>query len=296
MQLIARIAVVPRLPIADNTGRFRAASATQANATSATSQVAVLAKALPLLAIAAMAPTAHASVTTLQAGAYSSTQVGIAAPDTVKYGPSDFSSDVLADPYVVSKSDSREDSGMSTVVDSSAAAAQFNGSAMADFFVRSVVSADAGAGPFQYPGHGAASSSATYDFAVTTASTLSFLFTASPSSATSFSNAYIALNLYSVGAHAYLTQGYVQGTQTVSYAVPAGIYNFTLVAFSEATIPANVASNFQVSSGATANLSLAISAVPEPASWALFSLGTAAMLAAGRRSRSARLNSAPRPS
>lgn len=236
-----------------------------------------LAHAFPLLASAVVTPNARATVTVIQAGADTRTQAGIDAPDTVSYGPSDRSFDVAVDPFVSSRSDSRVDHGTTRVIDSAGSAVQFDGNDKADFFVRSSVNADAGAGPFQFPAHGSASGSAFYDFSVSTESTLSFTFASYSSGPTASTNSYVALNVFSADSHSYLRQGLVEGLETVSYIVPAGDYGVTLVAFAEGTIPANIASNAQAVSGATANLSLSISAVPEPATAALMLFGLCAI-------------------
>ncbi|MEO6277230.1 PEP-CTERM sorting domain-containing protein [Roseateles sp.] len=231
----------------------------------------------PLLASVVATPNAQATVTVIQAGADTHTQAGIDAPDTVSYGPSDRSFDISLDPYVVSKSDSRIDHGMTTAIASAGSAVQFNGPDNADFFVRSSVNADAGVGAFQFPAHGSASGSAFYDFSVSTESTLSFTFAAYPSGLTPSTNSYVALNLFSADTHTYLRQGLVTGLQTLSYIVPAGNYGVTLTAFAEGTIPAHLTANAQAVSGATANLSLSISAVPEPATGALMLFGLCAV-------------------
>lgn len=241
--------------------------------------VAVARVLLPVLAAAAAASPAAAAVTLIQAGADSQTQVGVGAPDTVKFGPSDLTFDVVADPYVSSKSDSRDERGLSQVVDSAAGAVQLDGADKAEFFVRSSVAADAIPGDFQFPAHGAASGSAFYDFSVDTESTLSFAFSAFASGAPS---AYVALNLFSYGTHAYLRQGHVAGIETVAYTVPVGSYGVTLTTFAEGAIPANIRVNTAVSLSAVANVSLSVSAVsqpvpvpavPEPATWGLMFLG-----------------------
>lgn len=246
------------------------------------SPVLALARALlPLLAAAATASPADAAVAPIQAGADSQTQVGIGAPDTVRFGPSDRTSNVVADPYVVSKSDSRDDRGLSQAVGSAGSAVQFNGPNKADFFVRSSANANAVDGDFQYPAHAAASGSAFYDFSVDTESALSFTFSAFASAAPA-ANAYVALNLFSYGTHTYLQQGLVAGADALSYTVPVGSYGVTITAFSEGTIPANIPINTVANSGATANLSLAVSAVPEPASWMLMLLAIGAVGAVQR--------------
>lgn len=237
---------------------------------------------LPLLAAAAAASPADAAVTSSHAGADSQTQAGIGAPDTVTHGPSDRSLDVATDPYVVSKSDSRDDRGLSQVIDSAGSAVQFTGPDKADFFVRSSVNANAVNGQFQFPAHGAASGSAFYDFSVNTESTLSLSFSAF-SSATPAATAYVALNLFNADTNTYLRQGLVSGTDTVSYTVPVGSYGITLTAFAEGTIPANIPVNSQTIGSATANLSLSVSAVPEPATWALMLLGIGAVGTVQRR-------------
>jgi hypothetical protein len=235
--------------------------------------------ALPLLAAAALASPADAAVTLIQAGADSSTQVGIGVPSTVKAGPSDRSSDI-ADPYVISKSDSRDDRYFVTVISSAGSAVQLVGPAKADFFVRSSVNAQAGVAEpqFQFPGHGAASGSAFYEFSVDRQSTLSLSFSAFASPTAS-----VALNLFNIDTHTYLRQGLVTGQDDVSYVVPVGSYGVTLTAFSEGAIPANIAVNTVANSGATANLSLSISPVPEPATWALMLVGIGAVGTTRRR-------------
>jgi len=243
----------------------------------------VVAHTLPLLASAVATPEVQATVTFIQAGADTHTQTGSDAPDTVSYGPSDRSLNVSLDPYVVSKSDSRVDHGTTTATASAGSAVQFNGADKADFFVRSSVNADAGAGPFQFPAHGSASGSAFYDFSVSTESTLSLSFAAYPSGQTPSTNSYVALNLFSADAHTYLRQGLVSGLETMSFIVPAGSYGVTLTAFAEGMIPAHIAANTEAASGATANVSLSISAVPEPATGALMLVGLCAVGEARRR-------------
>lgn len=242
---------------------------------------AVLRALLPLLLAAASASPAEAAVTVIQAGADSRTQVGIGTPDTVKQGPSGRSSDATAAPYILSKSDSRDDRGLSRVVDSAGSAVRFSGPGNADFFVRSVVNADAGAGDFQFPAHGAASGNVFYEFTVDTLSTLSFAFAAS-AAAQPAAAAYVAMDVFTVDAHTHLPRSYLRtgplsGIGTLSYDVDAGSYGLSLTAFSEATIAARIPVNTEANGSAIANLSLSISAVPEPAAAALWAIGLAGM-------------------
>ncbi len=235
---------------------------------------------LPLLVAAAAWP-ARAAVTVIQAGADSRTQVGIDAPDTVKQGPSGRSSDATADPYIVSTSDARDERGLSRVVDSAGSAVRFGGPAQADFFVRSAVNADAGAGDFQFPAHGSASSNAFYEFALDTASTLSFAFAAS-AAAQPGAVAYVALDVFTVdarthGPRTYLRVGPLSGIGTLSYDLDTGSYGLSLTAFSEGAIAAHIPVNTAANSSAIANLSLSISAVPEPAAAAMWVIGLAGL-------------------
>ncbi len=234
---------------------------------------------LPLL-VAAACP-ARAAVTVIQAGADSRTQVGIDAPDTVKRGPSGRSSDAAADPYILSTSDARDDRGMTRVVDSAGSAVRFSGPARAEVFVRSAVNADAGAGDFQFPAHGSASSNAFYEFALDTASTLSFAFAAS-AAAQPGATAYVALDVFTVdarthGPRRYLRVGPLSGIGTLSYDLDAGSYGFSLTAFSEGAIAAHIPVNTAANSSAVANLALSISAVPEPAAAAMWVIGLAGL-------------------
>ena len=251
---------------------------------------------LPLLAAtaAAAASPAAAAVSAIQGGADSQTQVGVGAPDTVKFGPSDRTDDVAADPYVVSRSDSREDEYFARVIDSSGSAVRLDGPNQAEFFVRSSVDANAGVGDpqFQKRAHGAASGSAFYDFSVDTASSLSFALSAFFSSATPSVNAYVALNLFSYDTHTYLRQGYVAGSETFAYTVPVGSYGVTLTSFAEGAVPADIRVDSEANGSAVANLSLSVSAVslpapvpavPEPATWGLMLFGIGAVGMAHRR-------------
>jgi hypothetical protein len=251
----------------------------------------VLRALLPLLAAACPTLSAHAGVTVIEAGADSRTEVGIGAPPTVKRGPSARSFDATVDPYILSKSDSRDDRYLYRVIDSAGSAVSFTDAARADFFVRSSVNADAGVGEFQFPAHGAASGNAFYQFTVDTPSKLSLTFSAFASAQPS-AYAYVALDVFTVDerTHApktYLRLGPIAGTDTLSYDVGSGSYGLSLTAFSQGDIPARISTNTQSNSGAVANLSLSVSAVPEPATAALFALGLAGVctLRASRRAQ-----------
>jgi hypothetical protein len=241
---------------------------------------------LLLLVAAAAASPAAAAVKLIQAGADSQAQSGIGRPDTATIGPSDRTQDVAADPYVFSKSDILDNRGLSQVVESAGSAVRLDGASQADFFVRSSTNTNAVAGEFQYPTHGAASASAFYDFSVDTDSALSFTCWAF-ASVTGSANAYVALDIFDIDTQTYLRQGDVTGTETFDETVPVGHYGVTITAFSEGSLPADIAVNSQVIGGATANLSLRITAlqtpapVPEPAGWLLMWLGIGAVGAGG---------------
>ncbi|RYE80038.1 MAG: PEP-CTERM sorting domain-containing protein [Oxalobacteraceae bacterium] len=240
---------------------------------------------LPVFAVLLSAPDARAA-SLIQAGAYSQTQAGVGAQDKVTFGPNDLTFDVTADPYVVSRSGYRDERGVSQAETVARSAVQLAGADKADFFVSS--SATAGLRPgasvgLPFAAHGSASGSAFYDFVVNTQSNLSLAFGAF-ASATPDANAYVALNLYSYDTHSYLRQGLVSGVGTESFIVGGGSYGFTLTAFSEATSPASLAIR-DINGSAIANLSLTVSAVPEPASLALMLFGIGAVGTARRRWR-----------
>jgi len=233
-----------------------------------------------MLALATALAPASATVTFVQAGAYSQTRVGIGGPDTIQNGPSDTSLDFGTDPYVVSKSTSLDEGFQAQVEASSAGAGSFDRPDRADFFVRSSVDAEVLA--HQLATHGAASAGAFYDFSVDTESTISFTIDTVPVSASP--TAYITVDLFSLDAlglpSTYYRQGYFAGRGMPSYTLPAGTYGFALTAFSEGTIPADLPYKGGAISSASANLSLSIlsppapvSGVPEPVSWAMMLTG-----------------------
>lgn len=245
-----------------------------------TDRVRTIAWGLAVLALATAVAPAGATVTFVQAGAYSQTRVGIGGPDTITNGPNDASLDFGTDPYVVSKSDAMDEKFQAEVQASSAGAGSFDRPDQADFFVRSSVNADVL--PHQLATHGAASAGTFYDFSVDTESTLSFTIDTVPVSASP--TAYITVDLFSLDAlglpSIYYRQGYFAGRGMPSFTLPAGTYGFALTAFSEGTIPADLPHNGGAISSASANLSLSIlsppapvSGVPEPVSWAMMLSG-----------------------
>jgi hypothetical protein len=207
----------------------------------------------------------------------------------VHLGASDRSHDVVADPYVVSRSDSREDRYFMRVLGSAGSAVQLDGADKADFFVRSQVDTTASPGEFRFPSHGAASSSAFYDFSVDTESSLSFAFSAF-ASATASANADVVLNLFDIDTQTYLRQGTLAGQGTFYVSVPRGNYGVTLTTFSEAGLPADILVDSESIGDAIVNLSLQVTAllppppVPEPSIAVLLLLGIGA-LGTARRGR-----------
>jgi len=262
--------------------------------------VSVLARTMPLLVAVLAASRAGAAVTVIQAGADSRTSAGIGAPDTVHNGPSARSTDAMIEPYLASTSDSREDRYFARVVDSAGSGVRFTGAERAEFFVRSAVNLDAGTGDVQYqfPAHGAASGYAFYEFSVDTASTLSFAYSAS-AFAVPLAYAYVDFDVFTVDARgqrpaSYLRQAPLTGTGTLSYTVPAGRYGLSLTAFSVGGISVPIAVNAEANGSAVANVSLSVSAVPEPSTEALWALGLGGLAAAGAKPL-ARARRRPKP-
>ena len=167
---------------------------------------------LPLEAAGKASPAA-AAVSAIQGCSDSQTRAGVGASDTVKFGPSDRTCDVAADPYVDSGSDSREEKYFVCVIDSAGCAVRLDSPNPPDFFARGWVDSNAGVGESQFRerAHGAASGSAFYDSSV---DTVSFALSAFSSSSTPSIDAYVELTLFGT----CLRQG--SGSETFAYTVP----------------------------------------------------------------------------
>jgi hypothetical protein len=230
---------------------------------------------------------ATATVTFVQAGAYSQTTAGIGGPAEIKNGPNDESTGI-GDGFFSSHSDSREDAMVSQVLTSAAGAIQFDGPASASFFVRSSSIADS-LSAVAVP-HGSATGRTLYYFSIDTDSTLSFTAFASPDNPGPAAN--ISIDLFSVGTigmpGTFYQRGYFAGDGTAAYDLAPGFYGFEVGAFSQAT-----SFGSRVTTGSVANVSLSIdsppptSGVPEPGSWAMMVGGFALIGSITRRSKRA---------
>lgn len=246
-------------------------------------------KVLPLLAAALMAAPAEATVSFVQTSANSYTSGGIGRPDTINAGPSPVYTDHASGAYAVSTSDFRDDRFLAQVRASTAAAVRLNSLTDVDFLLRSSVNIDALAN--QLPSHGQASAGASYDFAVDTASRLTFSITTVPVSASN--QDYVSFSIFGLDSDGsildVIRSGVFAGTTPgTSFDVGPGIYSVQFGTFADGNLPTvTYPGGARASALVGANLSIAsppaVSSVPEPATWAMMIGGLGLVSAAMRR-------------
>lgn len=244
-------------------------------------------KALPLVAILAVAAPAGATVGLVSIGANSLTNETIGSSNTFKSGPNAVSL-TFDDPYMVSTSDQTDEYHFAQIKSSAAGAVRLNALDDINFLVRASVNADSL--PFQVGTHAISSASAYYSFTLDTVSVLDFSISTVPVSASDTS--YVTADLFSTNEYGepvtYYREGYAAGRIAPSYTLDPGTYTFIVSAYGEGGTPDNSRFNGYAAISTLAVVDLSInspsaSPVPEPASWAMMIAGFGAIGAVSRR-------------